>query len=78
MPDAGHLASRCAQRGMSSRLSSLTRASLHKERISQVPPRVAIHIYLFLLRRFHFGLSGVELRLIGLTLAKASWGHRCS
>lgn len=32
----------------------------------------------FLLRRFQFGLSGVELRLIGLTLAKASWGHRCS
>lgn len=32
----------------------------------------------FLLRRFQFGLSGVELRLIGLTLAKASWSHRYS
>lgn len=30
------------------------------------------------LRRFQFGLSGVELRPVGLTLAKASWSHRCS
>ena len=58
-----------------SRGLAYTKGESHKPRLVLRPLAISV-----LLRRFQTGLSGIELRLVGLTLAEASWtwSHRCS